>query len=56
MYCKEKKGMGLDSPLMPNKLPGFIFFLFFSSSSSSLGKEDMETFDQRTRKDLKKRI
>ena len=33
MY-KERKGMGLDSPLMPNKLPGYIFFL--SSSSSYL--------------------
>ena len=57
MY-KEKKGMGLDSPLMPNKLPGFIFFLppFFSSSSPSLGKVVMETFDQRARKDLKKCI
>ena len=57
MY-KEKKEMGLDSPLMPNKLPDFIFFLpsFFSSSAPSLGKGDMETFDQRARKDLKKFI
>ena len=58
MY-KERKGMGLDSPLMPNELPGYIFFLpSFSSSSSSpsLGKGDMEMFDQRARKDLKKCI
>ena len=60
MY-KERKGMGLDSPLMPNKLPGYIFFLpsFSSSSSSSspsLGKGDREMFDQRARKDLKKCI
>ena len=27
--------MGLDSPLMPNELPGYIFFLPFFSSSSS---------------------
>ena len=55
MY-KEKKGMGLDSPLIPNKLPGFIFFLpsFVSSSSPSLGNGDMKTFDQRARNDLKK--
>ena len=58
MY-KEKKGIGLDSPLTPNKLPGFIFFLpSFSSSSSSpsLGKGGREMFDQRARKDLKKCI
>ena len=61
MY-KKKKGMGLDSPLnlMPNELPGYIFFLpsFSSSSSSSLslGKGDREMFDQRARKDLKKCI
>ena len=50
--------MGLDSPLMPNELPGYIFFLFsFSSSSSpSLGKGGREMFDQRARKDLKKCI
>ena len=45
MY-KERKGMGLDSPLMPNELPGYIFFLpSFSSSSSSpsLGKGDTQT-------------
>ena len=54
--------MGLDSPLMPNELSGYIFFLpsFSSSSSSSsppsLGKGDREMFDQRARirKDLKK--
>ena len=58
MY-KERKGMGLDSPLMPNKSPGYIFFLpSFSSSSSSpsLGKGDRGMFDQRARKDLKKFI
>ena len=57
MY-KERKGMGLDSPLMPNEWPGYIFFLpsFSSSSSPSLGKRDMEMFDQRVRKDLKKCI
>ena len=62
MY-KERKGMGLDSPLMPNELPGYIFFLpsFSSSSSSSssspsLGKGDREMLDQRARKDLKKCI
>ena len=39
MY-KEKKGMGLDSPLMPNKLPGFIFFLpFFLLLLLLLGSE-----------------
>ena len=53
--------MGLDSPLMPNELSGYIFFLpSFSSSSSSpsLGKGDREMFDQRARirKDLKKCI
>ena len=53
--------MGLDSPLMANELPGYIFFLpsFSSSSSSSspsLGKGDREMFDQRARKDLKKCI
>ena len=58
MY-KERKGMGLDSPLMPNELRGYIFFLpsFASSSSSSspsLGKGDREMFDQRARIDLKK--
>ena len=44
MY-KEMKGMGLDSPLMPNELPGYIFFLpsFSSSSSPSLGKGDTQT-------------
>ena len=59
MY-KETKGMGLDSSLslMPNELPGYIFFLpsFSSSSSPSLGKGDREMFDQRARKDLKKCI
>ena len=58
MY-KERKGMGLDSPLMPNELSGYIFFLpSFSSSSSSpsLGKGDREMFDQCARKDLKKCI
>ena len=57
MY-KEGKGMGLDSPLMPNELPSYIFFLpsFSSSSSPSLGKGDREMFDQRARKDLKKCI
>ena len=55
MY-KEGKGMGLDSPLMPNELPGYIFFLPSFSSSSSLGKGDREMFDQRARKDLKKCI
>ena len=34
MY-KERKGMGLDSPLMPNELQGCIFFLPSFSSSSS---------------------
>ena len=54
---KKRKGMGLDSPLMPNELPGYIFFLpSFSSSSPSLGKGDREMFDQRARKDLKKCI
>ena len=50
--------MDLDSPLIPNELPGYIFFLpsFSSSSSPSLGKGDREMFDQRTRKDLKKCI
>ena len=57
----ERKGMGLDSPLMPNELPGYIFFLpsfssSTSSSSPSLGKGDREMFDQRARKDLKKYI
>ena len=43
MY-KERKGMGLNSPLMPNELPGYIFFLpSFSSSSPSLGKGDTQT-------------
>ena len=57
MY-KERKGMGLDSPLMPNELPGYILFLpsFSSSSSPSLGKGDREMFDQHARKDLKKCI
>ena len=57
MY-KETKGMGLDSPLMPNELPGYIFILpsFSPSSSPSLGKGDREMFDQRARKDLKKCI
>ena len=57
MY-KERKGMGLDSPLMPNELRGYIFFLpsFASSSSPSLGKGDREMFDQRARIDLKKCI
>ena len=52
-----KKGMDLDSPLKPNELPGYIFFLpSFSSSSSfpSLRKGDREMFDQSARKDLKK--
>ena len=41
--------MGLDSPLMPNELPGYISFLPSSSSSSSsssspsLGKGDTQT-------------
>ena len=38
--------MGLDSPLMPNELPGYIFFLSSlapSSSSPSLGKGDTQT-------------
>ena len=52
--------MGLDSPLMPNELRGYIFFppSFASSSSSSpsLGKGDREMFDQRARIDLKKCI
>ena len=52
--------MGLDSPLMPNELLGYIFFLssFSSSSSSSpsLGKGDRKMFDQRATKDLKKCI
>ena len=62
MY-KERKGMGVDNPLMPNELPGYTFFLpsFSSSSSSSssspsLGKGDREMLDQRARKDLKKCI
>ena len=55
MY-KERKGMGLDSPLMPNELPGYIFFLPSFSSSPSLGKGDRKMFDQRARKDLKKCI
>ena len=53
MY-KERKGMGLDSPLMPNELPDYIFFL--PSFSPSLGKGDRKMFDQRARKDLKKCI
>ena len=41
-----KKGMGLDIPLMPNELPGYIFFLpYFSSSSPSLGKGDREMLE-----------
>ena len=57
MY-KERKGMGLDSLVMPNELLGYIFFLtsFSSSFSPSLGKGDREMFDQRTRKVLKKCI
>ena len=59
MY-KERKGMGVDNPLMPNELPGYTFFSFSSSSSSSsspsLGKGDREMLDQRARKDLKKCI
>ena len=54
MY-KERKGMGVDNPLMPNELPGYTFFLP-SSSSPSLGKGDREMLDQRARKDLKKCI
>ena len=55
MY-KERKGMGLDSPLMPNELPGYIFFLpSFLLLLLLLGKET-EMFDQRARKDLKKCI
>ena len=60
MY-KERKGICLDSPLMPNKLPGYIFFLpsFSSSSSPSLGEGYIQSgkfFYQRARKDLKKCI
>ena len=55
MY-KERKRMGLDSPLMPNELPGYIFFLPSFSSSPSLRKLDTEMFDQRARKDVKKCI
>ena len=50
MY-KERKGMGLESPLMPNELPGYIFFLPSFSSSPFLGKRDREMFDERARKD-----
>ena len=45
--------MGLDNPLMPNELRGYIFF---PPSSPSLGKGDREMFDQRARIDLKKCI
>ena len=37
--------MGLDIPLMPNELPGYIFFLPSFSSSPSLGKGDREMFE-----------
>ena len=41
LNIQKRKGMGLDRPLLPIELAGYIFFLpFFSSSSSSLGKGD----------------
>ena len=51
--------MGLDTPLMPNEMLSYIFFLpsfSYFSSSSPLGKGDREMFDQHARKDLKKCI